>query len=166
MKTSVLLLTALFSTGTLALSHEMKDEFGVVWCIDRKMSLDERQLKCLQSLDETQIVKQGFAKILQRRRTCSKCNASVIDEEKYLSFYHLPFLVIAVTFVTRGTGIRVHLIFKVGPPQKFETLLVVNDQNVNEFRVIQTLPTSKKMVGVIQKLRGKDFAQYWIEPSR
>ena len=141
---------------------EKKDQFGIEWCFDRKASLDENQLRCLRSLDETQIVKTGLSDIVRRHRTCPKCKEVIVGEHKYPSYYKYPFLIIDAGFHEQGTGILVHFIFRQGPPQIFESFMIVNDNNVNEFRVIDSFPPTKEMIGLIKGLREKKFDQYWV----
>jgi hypothetical protein len=160
-----LLFFALTIIGSHALCEEKKDEFGVEWCIEREASSDKNQLRCLQSLKETQMVKDGFADISRRRRTCSKCKSVIVDEDKYLPFSRLPFLVIETRMFTRSGGTEVYLIFKDGPPKEFEAFFMLNDNDINEFGVFQTVPTSKKTVQLIRKLRKKEFDQFWVSPS-
>lgn len=156
---------ALTIVGSHALCDEKKDEFGVEWCVERKASSDRNQLRCLRSLKETQMVKDGFDDILRRQRACPKCKAVIVDEDKYLPFSHFPFLVVEVQNSTRSGGTEVYLIFKDGPLQEFEAFFMVNDNGVNEFGVFQAEPTNKKMVQLIKKLRRKEFEQFWIPPS-
>jgi hypothetical protein len=160
-----LLFFALTIIGSHALCDEKKDEFGVEWCIEREASLDKNQLRCLRSLKETQMVKDGFADISRRRRTCPKCKSVIVDEDKYLPFSHSPFLVIETRIFTRAGGTEIYLVFKDGPPKEFEAFLSLNDRDINEFGVFQTVPMSKRMVQLIKKLRRKEFDQFWIPPS-
>ncbi len=164
MKIRILLVGILIITGTTAFpaNSEKKDQFGIEWCFDRKASLDENQLRCLRSLDETQIVKNGLADSLRRHRTCPKCKEVIADENKYLSYYKYPFLVISAGFHEQGTGILVHFIFKQGPPEIFDAFMIVNDNNVNEFRVIDSFPPTRQMIRLVKRFREKKFDQYWV----
>jgi hypothetical protein len=157
----ILIALSIFLTPKIFCS-EKKDQFGIEWCFGRNPSLDEAQLRCLKTLDQTQIVKNGFADILRRRDKCPKCKEIIINEAKYLPYYNYPFLVINAEFVTRGTGIDVHFIFKNGLPLEFEALLIVNENNVNEFRVIETLDTNRERIKFIKDLRTKKFDSFWI----
>lgn len=145
-------------------AEEPTDRFGVPWCIDRTVSSDSNQIRCLQSLDETEIVRKGLVSILQQARNCPTCKSSIVDGEKYRFFFRFPLLITSAFLSTRGTGTIVHFIFKDGPLREFEAYLVVNDGNVNEFRLLDVVPHSRNTARLIRKLRTNKFAHFWINP--
>jgi hypothetical protein len=89
----------------------------------------------------------------------------VVNEDKYVSLYHLPFLVIAHTIPTRGSvsGFDLHIVFKNGPKQEFELGMSCLNDGSYEIDGIIDIDPSKKMSKLIKKLGQKEFAQYWID---
>lgn len=70
-------------------------------------------------------------------------------------------MVIDIGFVSRGTGTKVHFIFKQGPPIEFEGLLMVNDVDTNELAVIQPKSSTESTANFIIALRSKKFDSIW-----
>lgn len=166
MKITFILLIALFSIEAAALGEEPTDENEDTWCVDRKASLNLKQIKCLQNESETKIIRKGLADILDQLRACPKCKTSVIDGEKFSSFYRPLFLITAI-FPYERAGPNVRFIFKDGPPREFRSLVSLNDERgVIEFKLIDILPNNKERVRFVKKLRGKKYNQYWnkLEP--
>lgn len=136
---------------------------AIPWCIDKESSADKNQLRCLKNTEVAQQVRRSFDLALKHRKACPRCPRLSVTEDEFISLYHLPFLVIAITYPDHGTGCDVHVVFKERPNQEYEVRMEYLPNETYRLLVIGDTDPSTKITKLIQQLHNKEYEEFWIQ---
>lgn len=131
------------------------------FCIDRVISTEKENLKCLKNHVVTRSIKDRFEKIIRRKRECTTCSPEFPREDNFSPLFGLNFLTLKIERNPFG-GYFSYATFRESPRRIYRLWIYKIDDDVFRIREIKSIEIDAKLVQTLRVLKTPTYNQFWF----